>query len=210
MWITTNCGKYLRDENTRPSYLSSENLYARSNNYIQTWINGLVQNWEKSISRLYIVTLLYNLYSECLCVCFVTSLVSDSLWLHGLWHTRLLYPWDFPGKNTGVSCHNTWCESQVGWITCWNQDCQKNYQQSQICRWYHPNGRNWRGTEKPFDDSKIREWKSWFKTQHSKNKDHGIQAHDFMANRWGKNGKSNRLYFLGLQNHCRWWLKPCY
>ena len=21
---------------------------------------------------------------------------------------------------------------------------------------------------------------------------------------WGKNGNSNRLYFLGLQNHCRW------
>ena len=23
-----------------------------------------------------------------------------------------------------------------------------------------------------------------------------------------KNGNSDRLYFLGLQNHCRWWLKP--
>ena len=22
----------------------------------------------------------------------------------------------------------------------------------------------------------------------------------------GKNGNSDRLYFLGLQNHCRWWL----
>ena len=26
----------------------------------------------------------------------------------------------------------------------------------------------------------------------------------FMANRWGNNGNSDRLYFLGLQNHCRW------
>ena len=25
------------------------------------------------------------------------------------------------------------------------------------------------------------------------------------ANRWGENGNSERLYFLGLQNHCRWW-----
>ena len=49
-----------------------------------------------------------------------------------------------------------------------------------------------------------RESKSWFKTQHSKNKDHGIQSHHFMANRWGNNGNSDRLYFLGLQNHCRW------
>ena len=29
-----------------------------------------------------------------------------------------------------------------------------------------------------------------------------------MANRWVNNGNSDRLYFLGLQNHCRWWLKP--
>ena len=50
---------------------------------------------------------------------------------------------------------------------------------------------------------KVKEWKSWLKTQHSKNQDHGIQSHDFMANRWGNND-SNRLYFLGLQNHCRW------
>ena len=25
-----------------------------------------------------------------------------------------------------------------------------------------------------------------------------------MANRWGDNGNSERLYFVGLQNHCRW------
>ena len=29
-----------------------------------------------------------------------------------------------------------------------------------------------------------------------------------MANRRGKNGNSDRLYFLGLKNHCRWWLQP--
>ena len=33
-------------------------------------------------------------------------------------------------------------------------------------------------------------------TQHSKNEDHGIQSHHFMANRWGNNGNSERL-FLG-------------
>ena len=31
-----------------------------------------------------------------------------------------------------------------------------------------------------------------------------IQSHHFMANRWGNNGSSDRLYFLGLQNHSRW------
>ena len=40
-----------------------------------------------------------------------------------------------------------------------------------------------------------------------KNEDHGIQSHHSMANRWGNIGDSNRLYFLGLQNHCRWWLQ---
>ena len=29
-----------------------------------------------------------------------------------------------------------------------------------------------------------------------------------MTDRWGNNGNSGRLYFLGLQNHCRWWLQP--
>ena len=33
------------------------------------------------------------------------------------------------------------------------------------------------------------------KTQHSKNEEHGIRSHHFMANRWGNNGNSDRLYF---------------
>ena len=31
-----------------------------------------------------------------------------------------------------------------------------------------------------------------------------IQSHHFMANRCRNDGNSERLYFLGLQNHCRW------
>ena len=31
--------------------------------------------------------------------------MSDSLRLRGLWPTRLLHPWDIPGKSTGVGCH---------------------------------------------------------------------------------------------------------
>ena len=30
-----------------------------------------------------------------------------------------------------------------------------------------------------------------------------IQKTKFMTNRWGNNGNSDRLYFFGLQNHCR-------
>ena len=29
-------------------------------------------------------------------------------------------------------------------------------------------------------------------------------SHHFMANRWGNNGNSERFYFWGLQNCCRW------
>ena len=37
-----------------------------------------------------------------------------------------------------------------------------------------------------------------------KTKINGIQPHHFVANRWGNNGNSERLYFGGLQSHCRW------
>ena len=36
---------------------------------------------------------------------FSRSVVSNSLRPHGLQPTRLLCPWDFPGKSTGVGCH---------------------------------------------------------------------------------------------------------
>ena len=38
--------------------------------------------------------------------------------------------------------------------------------------------------------------KSGLKLKHSKNEDHGIWSHHFMANRWGN---SSRLYLFGLQ-----------
>ena len=34
------------------------------------------------------------------------SVVFNSLQTHGLQPARLLCPWDFPGRNTGVSCHS--------------------------------------------------------------------------------------------------------
>ena len=50
--------------------------------------------------------------------------------------------------------------------------------------------------------------KAGLKTQHSESEDHGVWSYHFMANRWGNSGNSVRLYFLGLQNHCGWWLQP--
>ena len=51
---------------------------------------------------------------------------------------------------------------------------------------------------------KVESEKSWLKAQHSENEDHGIWSHHFMGNRWGNSGNNVRLYFFGLQNHCRW------
>ena len=35
----------------------------------------------------------------------MAKLCPTLLWPHGLYPTRLLCPWDSPGKNTGVGCH---------------------------------------------------------------------------------------------------------
>ena len=37
-----------------------------------------------------------------------------------------------------------------------------------------PLWQKWRRTKEPLDESERGEWKSWFKTQHSENSDHGI------------------------------------
>ena len=62
------------------------------------------------------------------------SVVSDSSGSHGLQSTRLLHPWDFPGKSTAVGCHcllrshnSIWtnkplqveCVLQHWWKNCW-------------------------------------------------------------------------------------------
>ena len=60
---------------------------------------------------------------------------------------------------------------------------------------YHPYGRKRRGTEEPLAEGERGEWKSWLNTQHSKNDNHGIRSHLFMANRWGNNGNSETLFF---------------
>ena len=57
-------------------------------------------NWtEHELDRILVHSLL-----SCISLC-VCSVMSDSLGPHGLWPSRLLYPWDSLGKNTGVGCH---------------------------------------------------------------------------------------------------------
>ena len=66
-----------------------------------------------------------------------------------------------------------------------------------------PYGIKQRRTKEPLDESKRGECKAGLKLNIQETKImHGIYSYHFMANRWGKNGNSDRLYFLGLQNHC--------
>ena len=49
------------------------------------------------------------------------SVMSDSSWPHGLQPTRLLHPWDFPGKSTGVDCLSFSDEAWQLPLLSWNQ-----------------------------------------------------------------------------------------
>ena len=51
---------------------------------------------------------------------------------------------------------------------------------------------------------KVESEKIGLKLNIQKTKIMAFWSHHFMANRWGNNGNSDRLYFLGPQNHCRW------
>ena len=64
--------------------------------------------------------------------------------------------------------------------------------------------------KKPLDEGERGERKSWIETQHTRNKDHGIQFHHFMANRWGN---SDRLILGGSKitadGECSHEIKRC-
>ena len=47
----------------------------------------------------------HNQYNKYMHACQVASVMSDPLQPYGLQPTRLLCPWDSPGKNTRVNCH---------------------------------------------------------------------------------------------------------
>ena len=56
--ITTNCGIFLRDGNTIPLHVSSETCMGVKKQQLELEIEKLVQIWERSMTRLYTVTLL--------------------------------------------------------------------------------------------------------------------------------------------------------
>ena len=161
VWITTNCGKFLKRWEYQAIWLAPLEICIQN----WTWNNRLVPNWERSTSSLYIVTLLFSLYAEYI-----------------MWNAEL-------------------DEAQAG-----IKIARRNINN---LRYADDTTLMAKSEElKSLNEMERGEWKSWLKTQHSENLDHGIRAHHFMANRWRNSGNSDRLYFFGLQNHCRWWLQP--
>ena len=69
LWITTNCGKFLerwKYQTILP--VSWETcMQVKKQQLKQTWNNGLVQNWERSIGRLYTSTLFINCVQSTSC-----------------------------------------------------------------------------------------------------------------------------------------------
>ena len=61
-------------------------------------------NQEIYIKRRKIQPIFQCIRTDNLSVCFSCSVVSNTLWPHGLYSTRLLCPWGSPGQNTGVGC----------------------------------------------------------------------------------------------------------
>ena len=50
--------------------------------------------------------------------------------------------------------------------------------------------------------------KAGLKLNIQKNEDHGIQSHCVMANSWETMETVRDFIWGGLQNHCKWWLRP--
>ena len=81
---------------------------------------------------------------------------------------------------------------QAVWSTSWNKIARRNIN----------NLRNTDDTTPVAEEEelksllmKVKEESEKAGLKHSKNEDFGIWSHHFMANRWGDNGNSDRLYF---------------
>ena len=55
------------------------------------------------------------------------------------------------------------------------------YWEKTVAKAYLIRNWKWRGTKEPLDEGERREWKSWLKTQHSKNWNYGIHSHQFIS-----------------------------
>ena len=96
----------------------------------------------------------------------------------------------------------------AGWLTSGNQDCWEKYQQPQICRWYHSNAESEEKQKDLLMRLKEESEKAGLKLSIQKTKILASGPITSWQIEGGKSRSSDRFSFLGLQNHCRWWLQP--
>ena len=123
--------------------------------------------------------------------------MSDSVRPHRRQPTRLLHPWDSPGKNTGVGCH-------------FLLQCMKVKSESEVAQ-LCPTLRDPINCSLPGSSihgifqARVLEWVAIaFSCLKDFDDSYGIWSHHFMANTWGNNKNSDRLYFLGLYPMSLW------
>ena len=95
---------------------------------------------------------------------------------------------------TLLTCRVYHVKCKAGWSASWSQDCWEKYQQPQICRSYHPNGREWRGTKSLLMKVKDEGEKTGLKLNIQVS---GHRCNHFMVIRWGNNGIVTDWIFLG-------------
>ena len=99
----------------------------------------------------------------------------------------------------------------AGWVISSNQDFPEKCK-PQICRWYHSNGRKWRGTKEHLMRMKEEKGKAGLKLNIKKTTTTTKIMSSVPITSWQIEGAkiwiSDRFSFLGLQNHRGLWVQP--
>ena len=121
--------------------------------------------------------------------------------------------WFKTGKRAHQGCILSCClfnlcivhheKCQAGWITSWTQGCWEKYQQPQICRWYHFNGKSEEEIKSFLMKMKEESEKPDLKLNTQKMNIMASSHITSWQNIWGKCGNSVRFHFLGLHNQFR-------
>ena len=88
-------------------------------------IHGVAKSWTRLSDWTELNGIEHQNNTMCVCESHSHFVVSNSLWPHGLQHTRLSCPWDSPGKNSGVGSHSILSgifliqRSNPGLLHCW-------------------------------------------------------------------------------------------
>ena len=88
---------YIHTHTHTHTYIQIYKLHSYKDSMISTHFNSLELQIGLRAIKIHSLIWLFIMFSH--------SVISNSLWPFGLQPTRLLCPWDSPGKNTGVVCH---------------------------------------------------------------------------------------------------------